>query len=769
MNRTLCLTLIFLLVGIYAQAQTSSIKGIVTDIKKTPVEYANVVLYDVSDSTKIVKATTTDVTGRFELSRIPHGSYRLQASCVGYMVASVRIKNLQEHIKDLQIVMTEQTVALGETTVTAQRVVMEFDRQIIYPGKQEKETAIDGVDLVDKLQLHGIVVGKVEGKISGVLGGAVKLRVNGGPADLNDLRQIDPKMVRRVEYHDMPSMRYGKVEAVIDLYVKRQEFGGSGRFDISHSAVSPNGNGLANLKLYHLKSEFSFWGNGNYWRSSKGYTKKTVTYNFEDVPALTRNEEWHDIGSSRQDAYRGGIGYSYLNPDDVLFTAKLSFSGSPNEQAGQGDVHMAGQPDTKIQYVENRLSKSPRLGLYFQKNLKKKQFVAFEVAGSYVHTNSYYKYNERQEEEILSDILSDIDGDTYSVVGEGIYEKRFKTNKLSVGLNHRLSYVDNVYEGTAEYKSKFNNYNTYGYAEWMGRFKKLDYSLAVRGTFNQIVQGDEKTLSKNLGATWRLGYRPNQKLQVRYSGETYMAVPSLRTLNNVEQAINAYQTRRGNPDLQNTTTYTNTLMLNHKCADNFTYTVNVNDVYTVHPQLTTTFRENGKFITQEQNGRNYHKMSFVGTANWYLLDRQLRLFGKLSYKFARERGNSFSNFYHSFSGETAGEWMLRKRTVLTLGFAKEANSFFGGNMYYKNWVTMGGIAYIWKNWYFIGLVKCRLGNSYAHREKSMNPYVVSNVCRYVPDTENQLMLRVAWNFKFGHQRKSANQRIENSGGESAVF
>lgn len=61
-----------------------------------------------------------------------------------------------------------------------------------------------------------------------------------------------------MEYHDMPSMRYGKVEAVIDLYVKRQEFGGSGRIDASHSAISPSGNGLANLKLYHSKSEFSF-------------------------------------------------------------------------------------------------------------------------------------------------------------------------------------------------------------------------------------------------------------------------------------------------------------------------------------------------------------------------------------------------------------------------------------------------------------------------------------------------------------------------------
>ena len=768
MNRTRCLILISLLVGMFAQAQTSSIKGIVTDVKTIPVEYANVILYDAADSTKIVKAATTDVKGRFELSKIPHGSYRLYASCVGYVGTHIRIHNYQEHIKDLPIVLEEQTVALDETTVTAQRVVMEFDRQIIYPGKQEKETAIDGVDLVDKLQLHGIVVGKVEGTISGVLGGTVKLRVNGGPADLNDLKQIDPKMVRRVEYHDMPSMRYGKVEAVIDLYVKRQGFGGSGRIDASHSAISPSGNGLANLKLYHSKSEFSFWGNGNYHRFS-GYTKKTVTYNFEDMPALTRNEEWHNVGKGREGSYRGGIGYSYLNPDDVLFTAKLSYSGSPTESASQGDVRIEGQPNTKIQIVENRLNKSPRLGLYFQKSLKKKQFVAFEVAGSYVHTNSYYTYNEQQENVMLSDILSDVDGDTYSVVAEGIYEKRFKTNKLSVGLNHRLSYVDNVYEGTTEYKSKFNNYNTYGYAEWMGRFKKLDYSLAVRGTFNRIIQGDEKTLSKNLGATWRLGYRPNQKLQVRYSGETYVVVPALRTLNNVEQAINAYQIRRGNPELKNTTVYTNTLMLNHKCTNNFAYTLSANDVYTVHPQLATTFRENGKFITQEQNGRYYHQLHFTGNINWSFFDRQLRLFSRLNYKFAREKGKSFSNFYDTYYGELGGEWTFLKKFAVTLAFGKRADVFSDEKIYYNSWEVASGIMYVWKNWNFSGLMKWRLGNSYAFWEKSMNPYVVSDMRHYVSDTKNQIMLRVAWKFKFGHQRKSASQRIENSGGESAVF
>ena len=57
-------------------------------------------------------------------------------------------------------------------------------------------------------------------------------------------------------------------------------------------------------------------------------------------------------------------------------------------------------------------------------------------------------------------------------------------------------------------------------------------------------------------------------------------------------------------------------------------------------------------------------------------------------------------------------------------------------------------------------MKWRLGNSYAFWEKSMNPYVVSDMRHYLPDTEKQLTLRVAWKFKFGHQRKSASQRMK---------
>ena len=40
---------------------------------------------------------------------------------------------------------------------------------------------------------------------------------------------------------------------------------------------------------------------------------------------------------------------------------------------------------------------------------------------------------------------------------------------------------------------------------------------------------------------------------------------------------------------------------------------------------------------------------------------------------------------------------------------------------------------------------------------------------YDPEGNTMFRIRMSWNIKFGRQRESNYQRIENSGGESAVF
>lgn len=85
-----CLFIIVCLQSIQAQ-KTYSIKGIVKDAANgTPISFATVAIWNT------IQGTTTDSTGHFEIKGIEPGSYRLQASFLGYkpiVTAEFRIAN----------------------------------------------------------------------------------------------------------------------------------------------------------------------------------------------------------------------------------------------------------------------------------------------------------------------------------------------------------------------------------------------------------------------------------------------------------------------------------------------------------------------------------------------------------------------------------------------------------------------------------------------------------------------------------------------------
>jgi hypothetical protein len=146
----------------------------------------------------------------------------------------------------------------------ADHIINKFDRQIISPNEFEKNNSIGGVELIEKMNLNRIVINRENNTIKGLLDGIVQLRIKGAPADFANVQAIDPKLVIRIEYHDLPSMRYGEVEAVIDLYVKRKASGGSASLFTYNSVTSEVGNESVNIKLNHLKSEFNIEGGHSY-------------------------------------------------------------------------------------------------------------------------------------------------------------------------------------------------------------------------------------------------------------------------------------------------------------------------------------------------------------------------------------------------------------------------------------------------------------------------------------------------------------------------
>lgn len=771
MNKTRFLSLLCLLfIGICTSAQTSHVKGWVTDAKKTPIEYANVVLYDAVDTTRMVKAVTTDVKGHFGLSKIPHGSYRLQVSCMGYTSIHVRIDNLSEDIKDLQVVMREQAVALDETTVTAQRVVMEFDRQIIYPGQFEKENAMDGVELVDKMRLHGVVVDMATNSIKTLRDGAVKLRINGGPADLDDVRGIDPVLVTRVEYHDMPSMRYDGAGAVIDFYVKRRESGGTAKLFTYNAVTCATGTESGSIKVNHRKSEFFFSGGNSYAHFNERYRNKATMYHFEGDRVLVR-EETGLPSKYHEDIYNGALSYSYFDPTNVLFTTKLNYSfyGTPNKGTGNGIIREGQQSEISKQTATYYRDKKARYSLYYQKEMKHKQLLALEVMGSYIYTGSHRSYRETQGGNTLTDILSDADGDTYLITVEGLYEKRFgKSSKLTAGLIQHLNLADISYSGTTDYQSEMDRFATNGYAEWMSNIGSFNYSGGVRGRFERILQKAGNNSSFSVAPSLRMGYRFGRNVQLRYSGTLSVSVPSLRNLNDVEVIEDSYQARRGNPRLGTITNYFNSLFFTWYSGDLMT-TLNVSDSYTVHPVLGSIFRENGRFITQCANGKYDHTVNVEAGGDWSAFDRRLNIYGRIGYSFRENAAKDYSHSLNSWYYNVGINWTYRNLT-LSGSANRGANSLTNEMVRYSGKGGIGlGLDYKWKNLKLGGGVNFAVGHSYLYQTKSLNRFVWSDERMYDPEGNTMFRIRMSWNIKFGRQRESGYQRIENSGGESAVF
>ena len=112
-------TLVFLLSISHLFAQ--SVKGYIVDSSNNPIAYANVVLLTLPDST-FHKGSISNDDGLFSIDGINNGNYLIQFSYLGY---KDYIQNIICNGNDLNlgnIKLEEESTALAEVTVTANRL-----------------------------------------------------------------------------------------------------------------------------------------------------------------------------------------------------------------------------------------------------------------------------------------------------------------------------------------------------------------------------------------------------------------------------------------------------------------------------------------------------------------------------------------------------------------------------------------------------------------------------------------------------------------------
>ena len=532
------------------------VTGKLVDLSDNQPVVGAYLLLQKTDSTQVAQATS-DANGAFKLSAPDAGDYVLSITSVGYAKQTITLNNLQKNINLGSIEMIEESLQLDEVTVQAENIV-KIDRQIILPTAEAVQNSFNGMELLSKLMLPGLLVNIGNNTIIPVDNRSLQIRVNGVVSDISDVRALSPSRIQKVEYIDMPGIRYGDVGRVIDIITKRVESGFSTSGSLRSAITAPNTDEQVNLKYNHKLSEFSLSYNYfySYYRNRYQHNTMTIRLPDEDL-SLNRIGEKAPVKSL---GHALSFTYNWRNDRGTMFNAilrndwnlpKLTVKQSVADQLN--DQYYSYYLHTKDHTY------TPSLNLYLEHPIDKKQTIIANVVGTYIDTD--YKRDNREWSEngdIQRDLSYSSQGEKQAVQGELLYENNLhQLARITVGMNYKWSHAKNVYSETLT--NKMNASDLYGYAQLQGSVKKFVYQVGAGFTYQGFEEGDYSYHKSLFRPQLTLSYSPIDNLSIRYSGSMTPGLPDLSQTSEFERWINYYEMDKGNPDLKPFQVYTNML------------------------------------------------------------------------------------------------------------------------------------------------------------------------------------------------------------------
>jgi len=757
--------------GIVITMQTlfaqSVIKGKITDATDNScIPYANVILLRPDSS--LVSGVTSDFEGMFELKNIPNDDYILSSSFLGYETEYIPLYS-KENKEFLNILLKPSAIFLSEVTVQASSIIQKPDRMVVLPTQNAVKTSTGGIDLLQKLQLPRIYVDPVSEDVSTNGNGEVQLRLNGLEVTRAEISALRPSEILRIEYHEDPGARYGKAAAVLD-YITREktESGGNIKGMIGSHLDWKQSDDRLSFQYNKGKSEFS--ANADYM-----YRNMNQVRNYDDrflFPDHQLNRE--EIGEPVRyikHLLNTTVNYSLTHKDKYFFNARFRYSlnNLPYSANDRKSTLIMGNDTYSVYDHASEKNQIPALDLYFQRNLKNNQLLIFNVVGTYIQSDYSRSYSETKADEIISSLYSSISGNKYSLIAEGIYEKRGNADIFTVGAKHTQTYAKNLYRGDTKANISMNQAESYIYTEYQRMYGKWSYMANLAGELFYFSQKENTTTRLALLPSARVTFAPNSDWNFRYRVNLQNTIPSLAYLNDVEQQIDLLQIRRGNPDLESFLTLMQSVNVGfNKKIVNIDLLMGYN--YEFNPVMESVFYEDGGFIRIYENQNNFQTLSIEPTLKLKPWKSYLTI--SLAPRFVHFISNG-NNYSHTFDATTlridVNGYYKNWFAGIMAYKPPHLNYFYGEQSYTSSIMYILSLGYTQKNWSVSTSIMYPTGSKYKMQNENfaaLNPFITKSW-----NQENQCKINVkfTWNLDFGKQFKVENRRIENKDENSGIM
>ena len=651
-----------------------------------------------------------------------------------------------------------KSVVMKEVTVEAARVTKKVDGLLIIPSAAQREASTDGYSLLAKLSLPRLRVDEVMRTVTPLMNdGSVQIRLNGTLASKEDLLSLDPKLVKNIDFIDNPGVRYGEgIGYVIDIQTRRNTTGYVLGADLSNAVTTLNGDNTVYAKVNHKHSELSLTYNFLYndHRGLRSLETADYTLNNGSHYLVSRNQT---DGRSRRFGNQFEIKYSLADSATYVFQANLSVGGG-NTPGNYADfVYRDGTIEQTYRTINVSSDFSPTLDLYFFHQLGKHQSVTANVVGSGIYTDKRGYNGEGRT------YAYDVDGRTWSLESEAIYENKLKPFTLSAGLEHSMSFTNNEYTGDVSAHNKVRRGELYLFSEVKGRWKQLGYSAGV-GVANKTYSQENYSFDYwTFRPKLTLSYEVLTGLSARYTFETYRRVSSYAMVSDAKIRENSREWKVGNPNLQPSRVIKNIFDISYNgsrvsCGANIEYRRDLGSNMSVYERTPTD-----EFLYSQQNVGNIMMIANQNYVRYDVVPERLSvtLFGGVFRFF-----NVSSLYRHYLTSYNYGgnvEAYLGRWTLT--GYADNGWKFVEGEHEGRNGPAVYfGVSYRWS--------RCSLSLFMQHpfqqhpaiqRGKVLNENLHKEYIYRSRDLGNMITLKFSWKLSRGKSYKEIDKKVQHEG------
>lgn len=433
--------------------KTNSVTGTISD-GKTPLEFVDVVLKPVTDTTKTAAYAVTDSSGKFVLENINSAEYILKFRLIGFKSNSQKIKYTGTPILLGNIVLQEDANLLNTVVVNSQKKQIQktnegFVFNAVSNISQTGGTAIDMLKNIPTVAVDADDAISLRGKTPLIL-------INGKNSAITNMNQIPASSIESIEIITSPTAKYdaNAESGIINIKLKKNNLNG-----LNGAAVLGGGfgaKGRMNSSVL-LNNKTDKWNVGLAYDNR--FAGRTKSIKGERTNYFIDDE--HFINQSRSDERTEGLQNLKLNvdfsPNDrntISFEALGNMESQDNDETLKTDILNSSNQfysSNKRHSLELERSKAAEFAFnYDRKFSDDRKSLTASITTSY----NFHREN--------TDIDTDNYDENYAPIGDTFWQRTHNYEKENIS-NAIVNYTFPISEKSiieTGYKGTFRLFNS---------------------------------------------------------------------------------------------------------------------------------------------------------------------------------------------------------------------------------------------------------------------------------------------------------------------